>query len=71
MLDTKVERNRRKFKLGLFHKLYQGFTNTTNLFRMVGYAYHTRQVLIATDVMPRKFDNMCYLHDVMLKLRAE
>ena len=38
---------------------------------MVGYAYHTRQVLIATDVMPRKFDNMCYLHDVMLKLCAE
>ena len=38
---------------------------------MVGYAYHTRQVLIATDVMPRKFDNMCYLHDVMLKLFVE
>ncbi len=32
---------------------------------MVGYAYHTRQVLIATDVMPRKFD-MCYLHDVII-----
>ena len=42
VLNTWVE----KYKLGLLHKLYY----TTNLFRMLGWAYHTRQEYIATDI---------------------
>ena len=43
------------FKLGIFRKLY--LFNNAYLFRMVySYSQHTRQVLVATDVLPRKLD---------------
>ena len=46
VLNTRVERDN-KIKTNLVY--FKKTLITTNLFRMVGEAYHTRQVIVASD----------------------
>ena len=48
VLNTRVERDN-KIKTNLVYFKKTLFIITTNLFRIVGEAYHTRQVIVASD----------------------